>query len=1104
VAVSDRSTPDLNSSLDAEFTPELIAAVASYDEHLRHGDHRTTPLPASSDTSQVEVALLDCIQFLERAWPRSMDAAAPDPPQRIGKFEIERVIGQGGFGVVYLAHDTLLGRTVALKVPRLRSLISRSLQERFQREARAAAALDHPHIVPVFEAGEENGVCYLASAYCPGASLAQWLREHTDGLSPRTAARLVACLADAVACSHSHGILHRDIKPGNVMLVPHRVGAADSGDPSLEGLPFSPRLGDFGLAKFYQEVADSEGARDESAGTAVLGTPAYMAPEQLSGGGKQIGPGADVYALGVVLYEVLVGRPPFQGPSFVDVLDQIRSADPVPVHRLRRDVPRDLETICLKCLAKSAAQRYATADELRDDLQRFLDGRPILARPPGRLEIAVKWIRRQPAIAALVASVAVFVTAVAGLEAWNASQLQTANDELQSALQQVTDEKARAVASEHEARGIAYALDMQSASRARDQGDFLEFSRTINRYRDGMPLAPFRGREWYLLERYTRTERRTLFTLNSPTYDILFGPQGQAAVVGEDAQVRIIDLRSGAVTTSWPTGQVEVNSACFMPDGKSLWTAGDDGTVRCWDIASHTQIQRIDAHTPAKVFKVRYSTALNLLVTCGTEGPIRLWDLNQNGASAGVLAGHTDWVQDAVLAKGGRQVISVSDDRSVRVWDLDSRAETWKYETERWKFRDVALSPNGRYFAACNDRLRIFSLDPIELLLEIEVLDEARLAAFNSDGRQLYVSDRQGIVHVYNLMYDEVDRIAGAVEIGLWRAHDTALYSLRASPADQSVFTAGKDGRVEQWSSIGEPPPKVVVTQSNAQAFGFDPQGRWLAIGGKTMLALYDVLHLEQPPVVVAPHGNWTALAFDGAGHTLAAGSSTGEVHIWNLDDLTSRVLMDGKTTVDPEDSSNGEAIAALSFSRDNTVLAVAAQGTDVLILDPRTGAVRQRIKVGMADAAKLSPTEDLLATTTADHRVELWHWPNTRRLWQSEKYADRPGWVVFSPDGRLVLAETGDRTVRLFDRSTGEIVRELGQHRDSIMRMAMSPDGRTIATKDSAGRLNFWHAGSGQLLYSLPSTRTGGYQEVVFSPDGDWLAFRSATDEVQLVPLHP
>jgi WD40 repeat protein len=277
-----------------------------------------------------------------------------------------------------------------------------------------------------------------------------------------------------------------------------------------------------------------------------------------------------------------------------------------------------------------------------------------------------------------------------------------------------------------------------------------------------------------------------------------------------------------------------------------------------------------------------------------------------------------------------------------------------------------------------------------------------------------------------------------------------------------------------------------------------------LAVGGKSILALYDDRHVEQSPVVIASHGNWTSLAFDGAGQSLAAGSSTGEVHIWNLDDLMSRVLLDGKSNVDPEDSSNGEAIAALSFSRDNTALAVAAQGTDVLILDPQTGAVRQRIVVGMADAAKLSPTEDMLATTTADHRVELWHWPSAKRLWQSDKYADRPGWVVFSPDGRLVLAETGDRTVRLFDRSTGDIVRELGQHREAILRMAMSPDERTIATKDSAGRLNFWHAASGQLLYSLPSTRTGGYQEVVFSPDGHWLAFRSATDEVELVPLHP
>lgn len=1091
--------------------PDLIDSIARYDERLRQGAVQPSTHAAGSAeaTPDPEHSLFRCLDFLERAWPRRGEPHTSPPPQRIGKFEIERILGHGGFGVVYLARDTHLGRTVALKVPRLHTLASRSLLERFQREARAAAALDHPHIVPVYEAGDDNGLCYIASAYSPGPNLAQWLREQPAPVAPHISAQIVAMLADAVAYSHSQGILHRDIKPGNVMLGPASVHSSTSGEdrpPSPNSLPFVPRLGDFGLAKFALDAAAQSAAHDESAGTAILGTPAYMAPEQLERGGAAVGAAADLYALGVVLYELLVGRPPFQGGSVVDILDQVRTTDPVPLRRMRRDVPRDLETICLTCLAKSPAHRYRTADALRDDLLRFLDGRPIQARPPGAMDVVLKWVRRRPTVAALVATVAALTVGLIALQSWHAAQLRRSNEDLKIAIQQVTDEKSRAVASEHEARGIAYALDIQCAWRAREEGDFAEFSRIVDRYRDGAPLAQFRGQEWHYLQRFTRTEQRTLLSLETPIYDIVFGQQGQAAAVGEDAQVRIVDLRSGEITASWPTGQVEVNSACFMPDGKSLWTAGDDGTVRCWDVASQAQIQRIDAHAGAKAFKVKYSAALNVLLTCGTEGPIRVWDLSRGGSAAGALDGHTDWVQDVILTHDGRRVLSVSDDHTVRLWDLTSRTETWRHATERWKVRDVALSPDGRHFATCSDRLRVFNIDALDVPFELTVIDEARMVGFSNDGERMYVSDRQGIVHVYNLVCDDHAQVVGAEEFGQWRAHDSALYALRASPVDQSILTAGKDGRVKQWYAIGAAPPPRVITQSHdVQALKFDPHGRWLAIGGKTKLALYNYQRLHDPPLIVADHGNWTALDIDHAGRTMAAGSSTGEVRLWDIDHLHSRVLIQGQTTVDPDDSTNGAGIAALSFSHDNGVLAVAAQGTHVLILDPRTGVERQRIEVGMADGAKLSPTEDVLATTTAEHRIELWHWPTALRLWQSEKYAERPGWVVFSPDGRLVLADTGDRTIRIFDRATGEIVRELGQHRAQILRMTMSPDGRTIATKDDAGRVHFWHAASGQLLYVLPSSEpTSGYENIDFSPDGRWLAFRSGLDDVQLVPIHP
>lgn len=1098
----DRSQPIEAEHAESDPPPAIVEAAVTFDNHLR-GRMPPPSTDVAGETPGERRSFFDCLQLLERAWPRTADDAAPAGPQRIGKFEIERVLGQGGFGIVYLAHDVVLGRTVALKVPRLHTLASRSLLARFQREGRAAASLDHPHIVPLYEAGEGDGLCYIASAYCPGPNLAEWLRSQKHEVDSATAARLVLQLADAAAYSHGRGVLHRDIKPGNVMLVPASQGAEARGGT---GLPFSPRLGDFGLAKLVLEAAAEPGGRDDSAGVALLGTPSYMAPEQLEGAREVIGPATDIYALGVVLYELLAGRPPFQGSNVVDVLDQVRNGEPVPLRRLRRDVPRDLETICLKCLAKAPSQRYESAESLRNDLQRFLDGLPIRARPPGTIDMTVKWVRRRPAAAALVVTAAFALLGFVGLQTWHAARLESKNSELQLALGQVTEEKARAVASEQEARGIAYALDIQSAWRSRKDGDFHSFSQIIDRYRDGTPLAQHRGNEWHYLERFTRTQEQTLLQQEAPTYDIVFGPEGRAALVGEDAVVRLIDIASGAVTTSWPSGQVEVNSACFMPDGRVLWTAGDDGTIREWELATGRELRKIDAHQPAKVFKVKHLPQQNLLITCGTEGTIRLWDLGQGGAAAGVLEGHTDWVQDVVLTPDKTRVLSASDDYTVRCWELATRAELWSVKSNKdWRVLDVTLSPDGQLFAECSDLLRIFRTQDHHLELELPVRDMPRNACFDDTGERLFVSDGLGVVHAFDFVRDASGRITGATQFAQWRAHEGPVYSLRWSPAEQRVLTAGKDGRVSKWHAVGGPPPAVKRRfETHVQGFAFDPLGRWLVMGSKSGLSRYNHEDLQQPGLTLAPTGFWTAVAVNPQGTLIAAGDINGIVRTWDSDGRSLSTLREGVPVANPAQWVEGMAIASLSFSSDGAALAISGPWSYVEIVDPRTGVELQRIEVGEAEEAYFSPAGDLLATSTADHRIEVWDWRAARRVWQSEPMTRRPGSLAFLPDGQTLMVHAGDRTVLILDGVTGRAIRQLAQHSDYVSRIAVSPDGRTIATKGMSSLLHLWHAASGQCLYSLPAEEGGGHEGLAFSPDGRWLAYRGDLHELNLLPLHP
>lgn len=284
----------------------------------------------------------------------------------IGRFRIERILGSGGFGIVYLAYDTLLKRNVALKIPR--DVLTDAAKKRFLREAEAIASLDHPSIVSVFEAGEADDVCFIATAFCDGPTLSKWMRSQ-DCVPVKTAVEIVKCLAVAMQHAHGRSVIHRDLKPSNVML----VGSERSGNE----FPFNVFVTDFGLAKLLERRLE------DTHSSVIMGTPAYMAPEQIDVVEDQLSyHSADIYSLGVILYELLTGRRPFEAPSVVAMMDAIRTTAAPDAAKLRSDLPRDLVTVCMKCLEKRPEDRYATCKDLIDDLSRVEAGDPISARRP--------------------------------------------------------------------------------------------------------------------------------------------------------------------------------------------------------------------------------------------------------------------------------------------------------------------------------------------------------------------------------------------------------------------------------------------------------------------------------------------------------------------------------------------------------------------------------------------------------------------------------------------------------------------------------------------------------------------------------------------------
>ncbi len=418
-------------------TVETLGAEDPFVCALREG-------ASGADLQDVDSELLERLCNL----PPTLPPTLTDPPFEVGNlllpavsadeigcmgpYRVLRVLGAGGMGVVCLARHARLKRLVALKLLRVGRGATAERMARFRREAEVVARLTHPNIVSLFEAGEENDCPFLAMEYVDGVSLARRLAENLPG--PRQAAELVETIARAMDFAHQQGVIHRDLKPANILLTASGV----------------PKVSDFGLAKHFDD--DPSSTTYETQSGAILGTPAYMAPEQASGSINTVGAASDIHALGVILYECLTGRPPFKAASALETLQLIREQDPVPPRRLQPHLPRDLQTICLKCLAKAPSGRYASAGELADDLRRFLDNRPIQARPAPWYERLIKAARRRPALATLgVMSVLAVVALVGGLAAHNES-LQRAVDRAEAGEERARRQELRADAGYRKAR----------------------------------------------------------------------------------------------------------------------------------------------------------------------------------------------------------------------------------------------------------------------------------------------------------------------------------------------------------------------------------------------------------------------------------------------------------------------------------------------------------------------------------------------------------------------------------------------------------------------------------------------------------------------------
>jgi WD40 repeat protein/tetratricopeptide (TPR) repeat protein/tRNA A-37 threonylcarbamoyl transferase component Bud32 len=999
-------------------------------------------------------------------------------PQAVPGYVIEAEVGRGGMGVVYKARQLSLNRIVALKMILHAEHASEDERLRFRREAEALAKLRHENVVQVYEVGEHQGKPFFSLEYVDGGGLHQHL-EATP-LPPAEAARLVETLARAMHAAHEAGLVHRDLKPANILLAVSDASQKRSSEErfceaSLTGRV--PKITDFGLAKDVRESGQTRSGE-------LLGTPSYMAPEQAAGRVREVDRRADVYALGAILYECLTGRPPFKAATTFETLQQVLADEPVPLRRLQPGTPRDLETVCLRCLEKAPARRYSTALELADELGRFLRGEPVRVRPVSAPERAWRWCKRNPVVAGLLAALVLVFVSGFGLVLWK--------------WRDAVDQKRQAQQAEASA-----AENAEKEKKARRQlevnGYFTNVSLAHREWLAGNPgraeqlladcPADLRRWEWHYLQRLchaefltlasgssavtcvaynrdgsrlasgsadgtvrvweakTGTELQTFRAHNEPVAAVAFSPNGKflaaaACAPGLRGEVKLLNTDSGEVLRQFARG-AGVRGIAFDSAGKQLASAGEDGLLRVWDVGTGKELRRLKGHRGV-VMSVAFF-GQGWLVSAGADGSVRLWARTADTPDR-ILRDHADLVRCVAVSPDGDHLASAGWDRLVKVWDLSKEGE-----------EPLTLSGHGH---------RVESI------------------AFSPDGKYLVSASEDRTVKLWDAKTGE--------EVRSYRGHAGGVRGVAFSPDGKRLASAG-DATVRLWDAAGEAKPVALRgRQENLHALAFSPDGKILAAAGADGTVQFRDGLSDQPTRSFLKHtARVTSIAFSPDGKRLASAGFDQTVKVWDPTNGKDLLTLSGHT----------DQVSSVVYSPDGKLLASAGGDQSIRLWDAQSGRVLRKLPGhGQALVSRLafSPDSKRLASAGYDRTVKIWDAETGKALLALTGHG---GWIhglAFSPDGKMIASGSSDNTLRLWDAAGGKELRMLTGHTGAVWSVAFSPDGRRLASASLDQTVKLWEPETGREILTL-SGHGAGVAGVTFAPGGWRLASVDAAGSVSL-----